>query len=788
MKKTLSFLIIISSLITYSYSAHAQSVSTELCTNQNVFSTPNSGDFALDEGEKDQARKAMNWIYTMMEPLGSTSNGGEIYLDQVYGFDHINSVSGGISLDDLSRYPIINPSPLTVISPANLEDSYRGVVAGEVSFAVTPGAYEVRAYLFTDAEYLQSAVIPGVVDADGLWSLDLSTVPSSFMGSWRFRLYEISTDNQIGESWPQENILENLEISLFSVTDAEYFIATQKATPDLNFNFDSTTIGTKRVKLIDNKRTDTATDDIVLDSYTGGTGLVRSYELSPGDEGFGTPFQERSYVYDQALSLSSALSFGELNKASDLVNGLILSQQSGGVSDGAFFFSVPQLSPTTGDTIFRTGAHSIALYSLLQYIQTNPNDSNIDTYRNSAYRALAYLDTLKVTSGPQQGLYLGGSGRYISDAYQDYDIPWASTEHNLDTWHTFKKAYKVFDDEDYLNKATSLEDSIIAKLWNPVTQRFYQGYGPNEPDPADALDTSSWGSMMLIGVGEKAKSESSLDRLSVYQYTDVETGITGWGPYTNTGGYPGAIPTVWYEGSFGVLMAYARNNLGSLYQSTLDDLKRGQLPSGAFRYATDRDVTYEIITAPSVASTAWYILSTVGRDNFWQECSFVENHNKNTSSGGRVRLVCTDQQAINFKDSRFARSDNSLCKYSQVFLNKEEDNKEERSQRKIEDTSTLIQETVDSSGDTFTDVKVEYEINNKINIIGASVKENIIYESVEGITPVIPRSDYSNQPEVIKKDTESTIYKPIVVEQFSTFWEILIQFFKNIITSIIDFF
>lgn len=648
----------------------AQQVNNQLCTSDDVFQTPDTGSFVLDAGEELQARDAMNWIYSMMEPLGERSNGGDINFDEFYNFDYEGVISGSYSLETPSDFPEINPSPLVITSPSIIPDGYRGIVTGTVNNITTAGTHEVRPYLYTDTEYPQ-LVTPGSVDASGNWSLDLSSVSLSFSGSWRFRLYEVSTNTQVGESWPRQGVLENLEIRLYSVTDAEYLSFKQEVLPGGVYSFPRSFSGTKRVKLINNNGTVSELDDIILDSSTTGTGLVRSYELFQGDIGYGTSFQERTYSYDQALAVSSALSFRENTRAKDLVNGLILLQHEGGTTDGAFYFSAPQLSPSSTDPIFRTGAHSIALYSLLHYIEENPTDPDIGIYINSANKALNYLDTMFVSAGPQEGLYLGGSGRYVSDEYEDYTVPWASTEHNLDTWHTFKKAAKVLNDDTYRLKAEVLESAMLEKLWNPTLNRFYQGYGLTGPDIADALDTSSWGSMVLIGINEIQKAQSSINRIGIYEYTDVETGITGWGPYSKLGGYPGAVPNVWYEGSFGVLMAYARNNLGELYQSTLDDLKQGQLASGAFRYATEIDSRYEIINSPSVASTAWYILSTIGRDNFWQECSFVTSnisipdqniHPSSDTKGSSIRYVCSDPKAINYDE--FGKSNNNLCEYT----------------------------------------------------------------------------------------------------------------------------
>lgn len=804
MKQLFSIGIILSFFITIPSSVSAQSVSPTLCTEQNVFSTPNTGGFALDSAEIAASRSAMSWIYSMMEPLGAESNGGEVYLAQVYDFDHTGSISGSFTTEIPADYPVINPSLLTVTNPVPLANNYRGIVSGTANGINTAGTHIVRAYLFTDQEYEQPGVVPAPVAADGSWNIDLSAIPVEFVGSWHFRLYEIASNTEVGESWPREDILKDLEISLFSVTDAEYFIATQRALPTRLFNFPTTTSGTKRIKLIDNKGTISVADDVVLDTYTGGTGLVRSYELSAGEAGFGTSFQERSYVYDQALALSAAITLGDSTQASDLAGGLIQFQVSGGANDGAFTFSAPQLAPTARDEILRTGAHSIALYSLLQYIEYAPGNPDISVYRSSATRALAYLDTMKATTEPQKGLYKGGSGRYVADVFEDYIIPWASTEHNLDTWHVFKKAQKVLVDNSYAAEALELKNAMLSKLWNPGAERFYQGYGPTAPDSADALDTSSWGSMMLIGIGDNSKSETSLERLSVYQHTDVETGITGWAPYADVASYTGATPTVWYEGSFGVLMAYARNNLEALYESTLDDLKRGQLASGAFRYATDEDSLYEIITAPSIASTAWYILSTTGRDSFWQECSYIappasEVNQISNSSGGGTKRVCRDELAINFNNTKFGRTDNTLCKYPEMDTI-EVVNFEVPVVKVVEQTPAVIQgatsmitpsiEVVPELGmETLSGIGREEVGADALETVGeVFISEiNSIYEPISGFTSANTKSsivDSTKEEDLFDYDQ----LDPIIIEEFPSFWEMLVNTIRNITGKIIQIF
>ncbi len=701
--KRFSFIILFISFFLVSLNASAQ-VNPSLCTPEGVFKTPNTGSFALDNDEISRAGKALSWMYSMMEPLGNQATGGTIRLSQNYDFSHTGVVQGSYTLDNPQSHPLHTLTPLTLTSHNVLSDTYRGTVSGLARGISSSGTHEVRAYLFTDSEYLQENVVPASVGADGSWNIDLSPVDSSFAGAWHFRLYEKASQNQIGESWPQPVIRENLDVALYAVTDKEYFTDRIRASSDGTFRFNQAAPGTKRVKLIDTRGTLVESDDKILAVYNGRTGIVRSYELSPDDVGYGTAFQERGYVYDQALVLSSSLLTNNQSRSAELAKGLLMFQNK----DGAFHFSAPQLAPTETDAILRTGAHSIALYSLLQFIEKYPNDPNITSYKTGAQKALGYLETLRSKSGPQQGLYLGGSGRYVNDIFQNYTIPWASTEHNLDTLHALRKAGLVLKNTQYTAKADALEKVILTKLWNPETKRFYQGYSAEAPDVADALDTASWGSIALASVPDSEKSLLSLERLDIYEHTDPATNISGWGPYSSLGGYPGAVPTVWFEGSFGVLMAYARNNFPESYAKILDVLKKGQLSSGAFPYASSFDQKYEIITSPAIASTAWYVLATVGRDSFWSECRYQKPVKETPppppkpieaqttfDTGSRKR--CDDPKANNYSQSLFAIPDNTLCMYSSV--------------EKTQDQTILPQETKSSENQEPTEIGVEVPVS-----------------------------------------------------------------------------
>ena len=321
---------------------------------------------------------------------------------------------------------------------------------------------------------------------------------------------------------------------------------------------------------------------------------------------------------------------------------------------------------------------------MLKYIQAYPTGPLVTEATQSVVDAFAYTDTKLVTApGLQQGLYTGGNGLYNvggTTFNPAYVIPWASTEHNLDMWHTLTLAARVLGG-GYQAQADNLKDAIVNNLWDTSTNRFYQGIADaTTPDTADALDTSSWGAIFLSAIGDYEKAGQALDRVEIYKHT--RSGVTGYAPYDPAGQYPGATPTVWFEGTYGVSLSFLRAGLYNEYLESLAQSEDFQSADGSFVYATDLVTTYEISDYDSVASTAWYVLATTGRDDFWVECETVSQpadgssvddfYTTNgspavpaTSSGGgsgKATRACRDPEASNYET--FGRSTPSLCEYN----------------------------------------------------------------------------------------------------------------------------
>ena len=124
----------------------------------------------------------------------------------------------------------------------------------------------------------------------------------------------------------------------------------------------------------------------------------------------------------------------------------------------------------------------------------------------------------------------------------------------------------------------------------------------------------------MYSSGRYDQALQALNRLDPFQFT--KSGVTGYAPFYDSAGYPGAVPTVWFEGSFGAALAQYHVGNYDAYRTLINQLVPGQQGDGSFKYATDEDSTYSISTRKSVASTAWYVLATTGRAAIWNICQY----------------------------------------------------------------------------------------------------------------------------------------------------------------------
>jgi hypothetical protein len=199
----------------------------------------------------------------------------------------------------------------------------------------------------------------------------------------------------------------------------------------------------------------------------------------------------------------------------------------------------------------------------------------------------------------------------------DVVVPWWSTEHNLDTWWCLDLAATLYGSDRYRAAADSLKDALEKNAWNPLAGAFWQGgmytAGINVPDGQHALDTMSWGSVLLDRWGRRSDAAGTIARMfRYYLVTDKRTGLSGFTTFVPRDGYPqDTLLTPWYEGSFGAACA-VRIRDPERANRLIAALAAGQNADGSYPYALARDPVNDINTFPCLIGAAWNILAYAG--------------------------------------------------------------------------------------------------------------------------------------------------------------------------------
>lgn len=564
---------------------------------------------ASDEPTCDAAASVeWQWICSQLGTGTPVTSPSTIAASSNYPSEWTGPVSGTFVLRDVPAPPTSNGSPVVIEEPASLTDAYRGPVSGRVELPPEPGRWIINVLRFTAAGTAQ-AQLQTVVNADGTFTLDLGSARAPVPGSWGFQVLDSTHGySQEGATWPQPGVLDGVEVRAVVVTDVAYVVGTTEAHADGTFSFPSSQPGTKLFQLID------TTTGSVLAEYARATGLVRSY-----DAAVGTPMHGRTFSYDQALALITAEALGDEDVAARLSDGLMRLQTRGGRDDGAFVTSAAALNPEAAQREYRTGNHSIATYALLRRLRDmSPSDTNRPALVAAATRGVEWLLAQQLSGGIMDGLVTGGRGSLRPDGSFDPSITlaWASTEHNLDAWHTLRLAATVLDLDAAEQAATRLEGAILTRLWDPAARRFHQGWQPDGADPTPMLDLNSWGAIFLQRTGRSDMAAESLAHAHDFAVTD--SAVTGYAPRL-----PGSSTApVWFEGSAGVALAQDRLGLASGAAATLAALATGQLTTGAWPEATRVDGGMDMTKDPAVAATAWILLARqalAGHPTIWDE-------------------------------------------------------------------------------------------------------------------------------------------------------------------------
>jgi hypothetical protein len=435
--------------------------------------------------------------------------------------------------------------------------------------------------------------------------------------SGTFSLSGVSYATRPGDP-PSPPTYAGLEVQCWSITDTAYLVATQPARADHTFAFGATQPGRKMFVLWDTG------DETPIAVHVPVTGNVRSYLVAPGQPGYGTAFAYQSYLYDQAICLIAAIAEGRAMMARRLVSGLLRFQTPAGANAGGFILSGQQLSPDYGDPVYRTGAHAIATYALLAYMQAYPGDNDRD-YRAAALSALGWLSDQQAVSGAQAGLFRGGAGVYDAPGEAldaEAEISGCATEHQFDVWHAFVKAALVLEDESWSHNAAGLARAIWNVLYDPARRRFYQGFEPGSgPDTGDPLDMHSWAAIWADCCGRPDVARAVLNDAALGPFEVTQDGIAGYQPeYASdpSGDYQGATPTIWSEGTFFTAYAFRRLGQAAAAEAIIAAIDPAQQPDGSFAYCSVHDPAYELTPSQCVIGPAWAILANLGA-GIWDE-------------------------------------------------------------------------------------------------------------------------------------------------------------------------
>lgn len=550
---------------------------------------------------------AWQWIRSQLSTGTVVSTPSTITATRQYDPSWTGAVSGSFILRGVSTPPSSNSAPIIVVSPAALSGSYRGVVTGHLNLPSAPGRWIVNVVRLTPEGVVQGN-LQSQAGADGTFTLDLSAASATASGDWGLQVLDASQGyQQEGSTWPQPDTFDGLVVRALVVTDTTYVIGTTPANADGTFSFPSSRPGAKIFQLVD------LGTGAVLAEEAPDTGLVRSYQTPSGD-----PTSGRTFSYDQALALITAEALGDSPTADLLAGGLMRLQTTSGSQQGGFVTLAATLNPAAALPEYRTGNQSVATYALLRYLQgmatTAPGRPEVVA---AARRGVEWLLTQQVSTGVMAGLVTGGYGGYGSDGSFDpaMVMGWASTEHNLDAWHTLHLAASVLDDPAAGQAADRVATAIVSRLWDPALGRFLQGWQPDGPDPTPMLDLDSWGAIFLQKIGRTELAAQALSHAQVFATSDPP--VAGFAPSP-----PSTAPVVWFEGSAGVAIAQDRAGEAGTAGSTLAALNNGRLPNGAWPEASRADQGMDMTTAPAVAATAWVILAgqaLSGRPTIWNE-------------------------------------------------------------------------------------------------------------------------------------------------------------------------
>ncbi|WP_211269584.1 hypothetical protein [Paenibacillus glacialis] len=550
------------------------------------------------------ATSALTWLNKQLDPPGV-----QVSLN-AYPSDYVGLVEGTVQMASLpANTPVqSNPNIKTTAYPNN----YSGIVKGTFTGITDWNAYSVYVFDHTDIGYKKTTA---TLNANGTWSAGSVT----FNGKPVIALVKGGTQI-VGFANDPAQSLSDYEVWIYAKTDTAYLQAKAPIRSDGTFETKSIPIftggdllgytipdtqGLKEARVI--KKSESK---VVGTTEKPKLNLIRSFYV-PLDDQINTTagIGNRSWIYDDALGVISYGLAGDKPRASTILGTLANLQNA----DGSLYFSYNIVTGEMDDKK-RSGAIAWVGYAATQY-EKKFNDT---TYRTFAVRIADYLLTLQdATTGSVKG---------------GPDVPWFSTEHNVDSYFFLRDLGKLTGDVKYVNAADLVKNALLQSHWNVTQQRFNQGVN----DTVGALDANSWGSIFLEAIGRHDLAVSATAYVNNFKVNNASMAlntdpnaynntyqttklVSGYKPYlVDNGDFVNAPNIVWTEGTWGVINLFLRQgtNAQSLIQS-MYDLQDADV-AGGLVYTNTGAASYDFHVWPSVAATAWQYITLTSPTSIWE--------------------------------------------------------------------------------------------------------------------------------------------------------------------------